>query len=181
MIITICGDLGSGKSTVAKILASKLKFLRLSVGDFMGELALKRGISLMELSSIAKKDDGEIDSILDEKQKKLSSSKENIIFDSRLGWFFVPNSFKLYLKVDLDESSRRIYYDHRSDEKENTSLSRTKENIVLRKKHENERYFKHYGIKKYDDPKHFDLIIDTTNISAEEVAEKIIEKLNQFS
>ncbi|MDD3174927.1 MAG: AAA family ATPase [Candidatus Nanoarchaeia archaeon] len=177
MIITICGDLGSGKSTVAKILASKLDFKRKSVGDFMGELALKRGLSLNELGEIAKHDGGEIDAILDEEQRKLKTSKENIIFDSRLGWFFVPDSFKVYLKVDINVATERIFKDHREDEKENVSLEETKKNIILRTNNNLERWDNHYKCGRYDDPKHFDLIIDTTNISAEEVAEKIIEKL----
>lgn len=181
MIITICGDLGSGKSTVAKILAAKLDFKRRSVGDLMGELALKRGISLMEISKKAENDNGKIDKILDDEQKKLNESNENIIFDSRLGWFFIHNSFKIYLKVDIDIAAKRIFNDKRADEKENVSLEETKRNMILRKKSEMERYKKYYNIEKYDDENNFDIVVDTTNINAEEVAKKIIEKLNQFS
>lgn len=180
MIITICGDLGSGKSTVAKILSSKLGFERKSVGDLMGELAIKKGISLMEMSKKAENDNGEIDKILDNEQKKLNESKENIIFDSRLGWFFVPNSFKIYLKVDINVAAERIFNDKREDEKENTSLEETKRNMILRKQSEIERYKKYYNIEKYDNPHNFDIIVDTTNITAGEVAEKIIEKLKLF-
>ncbi|MGE0792555.1 MAG: (d)CMP kinase [Candidatus Woesearchaeota archaeon] len=177
MIITICGDLGSGKSTVAKILSSKLNFKRKSVGDLMGELALKRGVSLMELSKIAQEDGGVIDKILDDEQKKLDKSSENLIFDSRLGWYFIPHSFKIYLKVDINVAAKRIFNDKRADEKENTSVEETKRNMILRKLSEMQRYEKYYGIKKYDDEKNFDIVVDTTNISAEEVAEKIIEKI----
>ncbi len=180
MIITICGDLGSGKSTVAKILSSRLGFKRKSVGDLMGELAIKRGISLMEISKKAENDGGEIDKILDNEQKKLNESKENIIFDSRLGWFFIPNSFKIYLKVDINVAAERIFNDKREDEKENTSLEETKRNMILRKQSEIERYKKYYNIEKYDDENNFDIIVDTTNITAEEVAEKIIEKIKLF-
>jgi len=179
MIITICGDLGSGKSTVTKLLASKLKFTRKSVGDFMGELAIKRGISLIEISKDAEIDGGKIDKILDEEQRKLNTSKENIIFDSRLGWHFIRNSFKVYLKVDIDVAAKRIFNDKRVDEKENVSLEETKKNMILRKKSEMERYKKYYEIQKYDDPKNFDLIIDTTNISPEEVVNKIIKEINK--
>lgn len=44
MIITISGYPGSGKSTIADIIAKKLKLKRYSVGNFRRELAKKRGI-----------------------------------------------------------------------------------------------------------------------------------------
>lgn len=179
MIITICGDLGSGKSTVAKILASRLGFKRKSVGDLMGELAMKKGMTLLEFHKIAQEDGGEIDKILDGEQIKLNNSKENLIFDSRLGWHFIPNSFKIYLKVDIDEAARRIFNDNREDEKENISLEATKEGIIKRKELENYRYKKHYNLDRYDDEKNFDIVVDTTNITAEEVAEKILKKINE--
>jgi CMP/dCMP kinase len=179
MIITMCGDLGSGKSTVAKILASKLGFKRKSVGDFMGEIALKKGISVMELSKEAENDNGAIDKILDDEQKKLNNSSENIIFDSRLGWHFIPNSFKIYLKVDINVAAKRIFNDKRTDEKENTTLEETKKHMILRKQSEIDRYKKYYRIEKYDDEKNFDIVVDTTSISADEVAEKIITEINK--
>lgn len=179
MIITICGDLGSGKSTVAKILAKELNFKRKSIGDFMGEIALEKGISVMELSKEAETDGGKIDKILDDNQKKLNNSSENIIFDSRLGWHFIPNSFKIYLKVNIDVASKRIFNDKRADEKENTNLEETKKHMILRKQSEKDRYKKYYGIEEYDNPNNFDIVVDTTSISAEEVARKIIEEINK--
>ena len=50
MIITISGTPGSGKSTVAKMIATKLGFKHYSTGDFMRQMAKERGISLEELS-----------------------------------------------------------------------------------------------------------------------------------
>ncbi len=40
MIITIAGMPGSGKTTVAKILADKLNLKRYSMGDLRGKMAL---------------------------------------------------------------------------------------------------------------------------------------------
>ncbi len=49
-IITICGSLGSGKSSTAKLVAQKLKYQHFSSGDFMRKIALERGITLNELN-----------------------------------------------------------------------------------------------------------------------------------
>ena len=42
-----------------------------------------------------------------------------------------------------------------------------------------DRFLKYYGIKNVNDPKHFDLIIDTTHVTPEEIAEKIISGLKE--
>jgi len=44
-----------------------------------------------------------------------------------------------------------------------------------RYKLENERYYEVYGVRK-DDMSNYDLVIDTTNLTPEEVAEKIREE-----
>ena len=46
MIITISGKPGSGKSTVAKEAAKKLKLKYYCIGDFQRKIARKKSISL---------------------------------------------------------------------------------------------------------------------------------------
>jgi CMP/dCMP kinase len=176
MFITIAGDLGSGKSSVGKLVAKTLNYKFLSIGDFMGDIAQEQGLSLIELSKKAMTDGGEIDKLLDEKQISFGKEHDNIVFDSRLGWYFIPTSLKIYLQVDLDVSAQRIFLDKREDEKENTSLQDTKKYIIQRKESERERYKKYYGLD-FDDPSHFDVLIDTTNKTIEEVAQMILEEV----
>ena len=178
MFITISGELGSGKTTVGKLLASKLNYNFFSVGDLMGELASERGLSLLEFSKKAEESD-EIDRLLDERQVKIGSEKDDVVFDSRLGWYFIPKSIKLYLKVDLDEAARRIYNDYRPDEKENKSLELTKNNIIRRRDSERKRYGEYYGIDHTDED-NFDIVIDTTNIKPSEIVDMIIKKINEL-
>ena len=64
MIITISGKAGSGKSTIAKELAKKLKLKHYSIGDLMRQIAKEKNISLIELSKLAEKDNS-IDKELD--------------------------------------------------------------------------------------------------------------------
>lgn len=173
MKITIAGDLGSGKSTVRNILAKELSYDKFSIGDFMGDMAMKRNITLLELSKLAETDKS-IDIELDKTQVEFGKSHDEFVLDARLGWHFIPDSFKVYLKVDPDEAAKRIYNDKREDETENTSKEATKQNIITRKQSEKKRYKEYYGLN-YDAPENFDIIIDTTNISPQEVANKIIE------
>ena len=177
MIITISGALGSGKSTVAKILVRKFNLKHYSTGDFMREISAKRGVTLLELSKLAETDKS-IDKELDERQIKLGKEEDDFIIDARLGWHFIPNSVKIFLDVSDEEAARRIFKEDRKDEKYNTDLNSTLENIKNRRASEIKRYQDYYNLNYYDH-NNYDLVVDTTGIPAEEVAEKIIKFIEE--
>lgn len=173
MIITIAGRLGSGKSTLAKIVAKKLGLKHYSTGDFYREIARKRGVTPLELAEIAKHDKS-VDKMLDERQVKLGKEEDDFVIDARLGWFFIPNSIKIFLDVSQEEGARRIFSQKRKDEKENTSLEKTMENIRKREESEHQRYEELYKAD-YLDLSNYDLVVDTTNIPIDGVAKKVVE------
>lgn len=172
MIITISGASGSGKSTVAKLLAKKLNYKHYSIGDFMREIAEKRGISLLELSKLAETDKS-IDKELDQRQIDLGKTEDNFVIDARLGYHFIPNSKKIFLDADLKESAKRILADKGRKEK-NVNLQNTTENIQKRQASEQKRYKEYYNLDIYDKT-NYDLIIDTTKLTPEQVVDKILE------
>ena len=173
MIITISGEAGSGKSTVGKIVAEKIGFKHYSIGDLLRELAVKKGISLLEISKLAESDRA-VDDYLDNRQVELGKQK-NLVLDSRLGFHFIPKSFKVFLTASQEEAARRIFSAQRDVEKENSSLKKTIENIRKRKASESLRYSKLYNADPYDES-NYDLVIDTTKLSPEEVAKKIVSE-----
>lgn len=179
MIITIAGDAGSGKSTAAKLVAEKLKFRHYSVGDLMRQIARKRKLTLLQVSKLAEKS-RDIDEELDDMQEELGKFEKNFVLDSRLGWHFIPKSFKVFLKVDLKEGANRIFGDRRKGEEENRTLRETIENIKERKASELKRYKKYYGLNPYSS-RHYDLVIDTTNSTPEKTANKIIAEFRKGS
>lgn len=175
MILTITGDLGSGKSTVAKLVADKLKLKYYSTGLIFRKVASDMQVSLKELGELAKKDK-RIDKRIDDYQKKLGEKEEDFILEGRLGFYFVPKSIKICLKVDLEESARRIISDNRSDE-HFENIDEAINAIKVRRSSEKERYKELYNVD-IDNLKNYDLVIDTTTIPASEVAKKIIEFVN---
>lgn len=90
------------------------------------------------------------------------------------GWYAVPQSFKVYLKVDIDIATRRVYEDEarRDSERKFDTLEEQKNDIIKRYKLENERYFELYGVKK-EDENNYDFVLDTSKLTPEEVADKI--------
>lgn len=177
MKITITGTPGSGKSTIAKMLAKQFDLRFYSIGDLMDKIAMEKRVSLSELSKLAETDDT-IDRKLDAEQIKLRK-KNDFILDSRLGWHFIPDSIKIFLDVNLDEATKRIFSDERAHEKENTSLEITKENIIKRIQSEKLRYNKYYDIDFYN-PDIYDIFIDTSNLSQEEVFNNILSLIKKL-
>jgi cytidylate kinase len=175
-IISITGDLGSGKSTVSNLLQERLHYDYIYTGKIQREIANRYNMSTLELNKYAETHP-EIDEEIDATFKSLNNSS-CLIVDSRLAWFFIPKSFKVYLKTDIAVSADRIAGDkHRKNEK---YLSREDavRNILARKESENKRYMDLYNAD-CSDFSNFDLIIDTSFLSPEEVAEKIIQEYNK--
>ena len=175
MIITIAGNMGSGKTTVAKMLAKRLGYPHYSGGQFMREMAKQRGIGFLELTKMALIDDS-IDFQIDEMIKKKGETEDNFIIEGRIAFAFIPHSFKVFLRVEPSEGARRIFQSNRSDEKENTTIQKTVQNIQIRHDSENQRYRVLYNLNP-DEEGHYDLIVDTTSIPVQEVTDLIVNAL----
>lgn len=174
-IISLSGDLASGKGTVSEILMKKLNFEIYRNGEYFRKLAKKMNKSLEELGEYVKLHP-EIDREIENSARNYATNHDNFIIDARLGWYSVPESFKVYLKVDINEAARRAFNDKKRKDLENyESVEEHKKALIERFEIENERYFKIYGVRK-DDMKNYDLVIDTTNLTPEEVADTIIKE-----
>ncbi len=179
-IITICGVLGSGKSTAAKRVATALGYPHFSGGDFMRDMARERNISLAEFSIMAESDP-EIDKEIDRRQKEYMHTHDKFVIDSRLGWFWAPDSFKVFLTLDLDTAAERVFGDMqakiRTGETQGIpeTLEAVKARLAERFESERKRYHEYYGIENHFDSKHFDLVIDTKVNDADAVGKLILE------
>lgn len=170
--ITISGQAGSGKSTVADIIANKLRINRYSTGDYMRTMAAARGVTIIKLNKMSETDPA-IDRELDEWQKKLEEKKqESFVLDSRIGFHFIPSSIKVFLCADLNIRAKRIFLMNRLVE-QNTTMKKTIADIKKRQALERERYKEKYGVDFLDFSR-YDLVLNTTKLTPEKVADKII-------
>jgi CMP/dCMP kinase len=186
-IITIAGNLGSGKSTAGKAVASLLDYSHSSTGDKMRQMAEDMNVPLNELGKIAERDPS-IDKALDDFNIELSS-KSNIVVDGRLAWFFIPKSFKVFLKIDPLIAAERILKNkkensdrHNEDSKPFDSVSDIALSISKRLESEKKRYRDLYKIENHLDVSNYDLVIDTglPENSIERVPQIIIEEYNNW-
>lgn len=181
-IITIAGAPGSGKSSTADLVAKELGFKRFSSGNFMRKIALKKGVSLNELSGQAETDE-EIDRGIDNEVKRVGENEE-IVIDSRLAFHFIPNSFKVFLDLPLEVSRERIFNNLKINtlRRESEGLENKDEvyrKIGERKESEKKRYWKLYKID-YTDKNNFDLVIDTNNNNLKQVVAIIIGEYTKW-
>lgn len=170
----MAGDLGSGKSTVAEMICEKLSYPIHRNGDYFRKLGVEMGLSVTEFNEYVKAHP-EIDNQIENSARRAADENEELVIDARLGWYSVPESFKVYLTVDINEAARRAFNDpkRKASEKFET-VEEQKADLEKRFSLENERYFNLYGVHK-EDKSNYDFILDTTNITREEVAKKVIE------
>ena len=139
---------------------------------------MERWISLIDLWREAEWDGWIIDSILDERQKNLWKTEDNFIIDGRLAFYFIPHGKKIFLTAEPLEAAKRIFHDEsRLWVETHETLEHAAENIIVRRNSEDERYMKYYGVHIYD-MSLYDIVVDTTDKSPEEVFEEVLKELS---
>ena len=175
-IITICGGLGSGKSSTAKMVASKLGFEHFSSGDFFRQVGLELGLSINELNKKAETDPS-IDIKTDEKLRDMNN-RSKVVIDSRTAYHWIPQSFKVYLDLPVDIAKQRILNSIKENKlRQQSEQSNTVEEVytkmIERFESEQKRYWDLYKINNKD-MSNFDLVVDTNKNNLEQVVEIVI-------
>lgn len=172
-IITISGKPGSGKSSTADRVAELLGYTRHSSGDMVRRVLAREGMSLEEYNAKADSDH-DLDDKVDEELRSLRNKKD-IVVDSRLGFYWIPESFKVYLDLDLEIATARIFKDAVSNKRRSaageggSSLPDVARQVRERMGAEQARFRSLYGIDPYN-TSHFDLVIDTSRHDPQTVA-----------
>ena len=180
MLISITGRLGSGKSTICGILKEKYGFDIFSTGTINREFARSLGITTLELNERLK-EDPELDKQIDGTVTRLSIEKkdEKLIFDSRMAWHFAKNTFKIFLTIDPMEAAQRVMKNQRGAEEHYESVEDACAGLVKRGNVERERFIQIYGVD-YFDHNNYDLIVDTTSRTPDEIVNIIIDNYNAY-
>jgi len=179
MIITISGLPGSGKSSVAKEIAKRLKMKRYCIGEMRREIARKKGLTLEDLNRIGEREEW-TDKEVDDYQRELGKRDDNFVIDGRTSFFLIPDSFKIFLTVDIRKGAERIFGEiKKSGDKRNEggdlkSVDDVERSIRKRMESDSRRYRKYYDIDVFD-RSHYDMVIDTTDLEINQVVEKIIK------
>ena len=172
--ITIAGDLYSGKSCVGKAICETLNYTYYSVGELQRKLAVEKGMSITQYNTYVFENN--LDKEIDDRTIKIGREDENFIFDARLAWHFIPDSFKIYLKVEIDVAVQRALKSERGKSESYASKLDAMEHIVERRRLEVSRFRDLYNAN-IDEDSNYDLVIDTSHISMDEVVGMIVDKV----
>ncbi len=172
-VITIGGLHGTGKSSVADIIAKRFDLKRVSAGVIFRELAKKRGLTLEEFSIVAEDDesiDRELDALL-----KTTAMKGNVLLDGQLaGWMAGDYAnFKILLTASVDARVKRIA------ERDEVSLEHARRETLNREKSERERYLEFYGVD-ISDQSIYDLVLNTEKYDLQGVIKVLTTAIETF-
>jgi cytidylate kinase len=170
--IAISGMSGCGNTTVSKIVADRLglKFINFTFRS----LALEKGLDLKKVLELAAKDDS-WDREVDRRQVKLARESGGCVIGSRLAiWMLEEAELKVYLRAKAETRAERIV------KREGGNLKDIAAFTAERDSRDNSRYIRIYNIDNYK-YEFANLVIDTDNISPDEIASLIIEAAGKIS
>lgn len=171
MNITITGDIGSDVLAVAQLLADKLGYEVIDTEQLYRkyvEEKKRKGLSQNQL------DDKSIAEHIYAELEQLGKTKTDCIFAARLAWHFVPNSYKVYLRINPVTGAKHAYIGERKCE-ERIDWVRAYVFNKRRKAIELKRYKTMYGIADSFGYKQSDAIVYIGQRSAEETANCVLQ------
>ncbi len=172
-IITIAGDHASGQGTLSNNLQTKLGYEIYRNGQYVRKLAQEKGMSIVDFQ-IYLNEHPDLDRTIERSAAEYASTRNNLIIDAKLGWYAIPDSFKVYLSVDIDVSAKRAFKDvSRKNTESFANLEEAKNKILYRHKEETNRWKEEYKVDR-DDMSNYDLVVDTTNLKPEEVCDIVL-------
>lgn len=181
-IITIAGRPGSGKSTTAKTVAAKLGYEHFSSGDLFRQIAEERKVDILAANKIAESDKS-IDLLVDERLRTIGQNQDKIVVDSRTAWHWMPQSFKVFLDLDLNVAAKRIISNMEEERMQSEQISHDPAEYakVLEERlgSETKRYLALYQINPYD-VANFDLVVDTNVNNVDQVVAIILAKYEEW-
>ncbi|HLC01000.1 MAG TPA: cytidylate kinase family protein [Candidatus Bathyarchaeia archaeon] len=172
LVLCVSGMAGTGKSTLAKKLAHKYGLKYYSGGDALKALAAEEGYdtsgrgfweSLEGLRFLERREkDSKFDEAVDEKLLEYAKIG-NVLLDSwTMPWLF-KSGFKIWLLASMEKRAERVAKRDKFTVEEALQMLKEKEAKTKA------IYKQLYGFNLGEDFKPFDLVLDTDNLTAEEV------------
>lgn len=166
MRIAISGKSGCGNTTVSTLVAKRLGYPLINFT--FRNLANERGMDFWDFCRLAEKDDS-IDRELDERQVAMALERPDCVLGSRLAiWMLKEADLKVYLTASTEERASRIL------KREGGTFEQRLEETVTRDANDTARYKRIYGIDNTD-PSVADLVIETDELSSDEVADVVLK------
>jgi len=171
LIVTVSGEIGAGKSTVAKALARSLGLRYLSTGEVFREEARRSGLSLAAMGRLAEQDQT-IDREIDRMQTDVARAG-GVLVDSRLSGWLIDGDLRIWFRAPLAVRAARVAA--------RDGLSTEEALSALRGREESERR-RYRAIYQIDltDLGRYHVIVDTSIWSAREIVQALLLLARRF-
>ena len=171
-VICISGMAGTGKSTLSKKLAEKYHLRYYSGGDVLKELAKQEGYDVSirgwwenpeGLKFLNERlNDPKFDKAVDDKLLEYAN-QGNVLLDSWTMPWLLKEGFKIWLEASFEKRAARVA------ERDNMSVADAVKVLGEKEARTKTIYKGLYGFVLGEDFKPFDFVLDTDNLSADEV------------
>lgn len=170
--ITISGKICTGKSTLLKSLQKELNWPIFMTGQLFRDYAKKNKLNLEQVEE----QNDELTKKIDHQVRDVIKLPGNLIID---GWMSglmannLPDVLKVLLICDDYVRYRRFAY------REKVGIDEANKKVEERQTNWLNKLKKIYKRDDFVDPKNYDLIIDTSNITSQAVLKKVLQKIKE--
>lgn len=177
MRIAISGPAGSGKTTVCMLVAQRLGYDFVLMGQVFRKMALEREMDLEVFGRLAEENET-IDKELDERMLALAKASEDIVLEGRLTGLMLRHhsvpAMAVHISAPEEVRVRRIAQRERKPDEE------ARKELRMRENSERKRYLAYYGIDLLD-ASAYDMCIDSSSTPADKIADMIVDKVKEAS
>ena len=169
--IAISGRSGCGNTTISRMVSDilGLRFINFTFRS----IAEERNISFAKVLELAAADDS-VDKEVDSRQVELARKEGGCVLGSRLAiWMLKEADIKIYLDAKENTRAGRILT------REGGTLEEVSAFTAERDRKDHDRYLRIYNIDT-NDYSFADMIIDTDDLSPQEIAARIITKAREI-
>ena len=169
--ITISGQICTGKTTLYKALEKKLKWKAYATGQFFRDYALKHQLLIEQ----AEEQNTELTRKVDFKIRDMLKTKQYIIVEGWLAGIMAnnyPKILKILLTCNKGERAKRFA------KREKAKIKESKDRIEEREAKWLAEIYKIHRLEDIFNPKHYDLVINTTDLTPKQIQSQVLRALN---